>query len=479
MASPRLPDKYFCVDVEALATGRGHGTSDRSPCSVVVMGKDKRVLLKRMIRVDKPIVSYLTPLTGVRPGDLTSAPSYEEVVREVKALLGRDAVLVGQSVKSDIEWMQLEQGRDYSSTVELGDLFKTYNPRYGNHSYFTLAHEANLLIREGFIMDQHCPETDCEATLRLFEAYYGQTRALEDAKKKLLARRPAASWAKNNNYKWEGIKRVNITVTYGMEKMATLFDTPTFCIITGGSKGLGREIAIQLAQQWHNSGIASDIVLLSRSVAGMEETRSLVFQSAPSVGLHIVKADMGSLDSLADVFSEAVKHASSGKHGHAMLVHNAGSTGDLSKPIAEHHDPKVVQDYMAANFTSTFTLTALFLSHFKSGNRTVLEINSLLHKKFMHSMSLYSVAKAARRAFMGSLAVENPDVRVVSYGPGACDTDMLRSIPSATYSSETKAAFESYTKTALTCPQSISKLMHILRENRFDNGSYVDYFDTA
>lgn len=39
-----------------------------------------------------------------------------------------------------------------------------------------------------------------------------------------------------------------------MEKMATLFDTPTFCIITGGSKGLGREIAIQLAQQWHNSG---------------------------------------------------------------------------------------------------------------------------------------------------------------------------------------------------------------------------------
>lgn len=227
------------------------------------------------------------------------------------------------------------------------------------------------------------------------------------------------------------------------------------------------------------AGIASDIVLLSRSVAGMEETRSLVFQSAPSVGLHIVKADMGSLDSLADVFSEAVKHASSGKHGHAMLVHNAGSTGDLSKPIAEHHDPKVVQDYMAANFTSTFTLTALFLSHFKSGNRTVLEINSLLHKKFMHSMSLYSVAKAARRAFMGSLAVENPDVRVVSYGPGACDTDMLRSIPSATYSSETKAAFESYTKTALTCPQSISKLMHILRENRFDNGSYVDYFDTA
>ena len=147
--SSKLPNSYFCVDVEAVATGRGHGVSDRSPCSVVVMDKDERVLLKKAIRVDKPIVSYLTPLTGVGPRDLTSSHSYEDVVREVKALLGRDAVLVGQSVKSDVQWMKLEQGRDYASTVELGDLFKTYNPRYGNYSSFSLAHEANTLISGG------------------------------------------------------------------------------------------------------------------------------------------------------------------------------------------------------------------------------------------------------------------------------------------------------------------------------------------
>lgn len=233
------------------------------------------------------------------------------------------------------------------------------------------------------------------------------------------------------------------------------------------------------ASDFRFAGVASDIVLLSRSVEGMEETRSLVFASAPSIGVHTVRADMGALDSLADVFAEAVKHASSEKHRHAMLVHNAGSTGDVSKPIAEQRDPKAVQSHMASNFESAFTLTALFLSHFKTGNRTVLEINSLLHKKFMHSMSLYSVAKAARRAFVGSLAVENPDVRVLSYGPGACDTDMFRSIPRATYSSETRAAFESWSTTALSCTQSISKLMQVLRENRFENGSYVDYFDTA
>ena len=210
----------------------------------------------------------------------------------------------------------------------------------------------------------------------------------------------------------------------------------------------------------------------------MEETRSLVATRAPSIGVHLVKADLAALDSLADIFSETVKHASSEKHRHVMLVHNAGSTGDLSKSIAEQRDPKTVQDHMAANFTSMFTLTALFLSHFRSGNRTVLEMNSLLHKKFMHSTSLYSAAKAARIAFMGSLAVENPDVRVLSYCPGPCDTDMFRGVQHATYSSETKASFDAMAKVVLSCPQSISKLMQVLRENRFENGSCVDYFDT-
>ena len=142
-----LPYKYYCIDVEAVATGKGH--SDRDPCYVAVIDKDERVLLKKTIRVDKPIVSYLTPLTGIGPRDLTSSDSYEDVMREVKALLGRDAVLVGQSIKTSLKWMKLEQDRDYASTVELWDLFKVYNHRYNTFSVFSLAHEANTLLCEG------------------------------------------------------------------------------------------------------------------------------------------------------------------------------------------------------------------------------------------------------------------------------------------------------------------------------------------
>ncbi len=140
-------DRFFSVDVECVATGRRH--DDRDVCIVAVVDQNEKVLLKRMVKPEKPVVSYLTPLTGVRAGDLDHASELAAVIAEVKALLGPNAVLVGQNVKSDIKWLKLQQGVDYQRTVELGEMFKAYNSRYGNFSFFSLAHEANTLLQAG------------------------------------------------------------------------------------------------------------------------------------------------------------------------------------------------------------------------------------------------------------------------------------------------------------------------------------------
>ena len=130
-----------------MATGRCH--DDRNVCLVAVVDANEEVILKRKVKPDKPVVSYLTPLTGVKRGDLDDGERLSVVLRDVKALLGPDVILVGQGTKSDIKWLQLEQGKDYDSVVDLGQMFKTYNSRYGNYSYFSLSHEANTLIRAG------------------------------------------------------------------------------------------------------------------------------------------------------------------------------------------------------------------------------------------------------------------------------------------------------------------------------------------
>lgn len=135
------------VDVECVATGRRH--DDRAVCSVVVVDYNETVLLRKTVKPDKPVVSYLTPLTGFRQGDLDRGESLESVIAEVKSLLAPNVVLVGQGIKSDIDWLHLVEETDYRRYVDLGEMFKTYNSRYRNYSYFSLQHEANTLLRPG------------------------------------------------------------------------------------------------------------------------------------------------------------------------------------------------------------------------------------------------------------------------------------------------------------------------------------------
>ena len=152
--------RYIAADVECVATGKRH--DDRDVCLVAVVDANEKVILKRKVKPEKRIVSYLTPLTGVRQGDLDDGERLSDVIKEVKALLGPDVVLVGQGVKSDIKWLHLEEGKDYNSFVDLGQMFKAYNSRYGNYSFFSLSHEANTLIRPGKTIILHLITTSIQ-----------------------------------------------------------------------------------------------------------------------------------------------------------------------------------------------------------------------------------------------------------------------------------------------------------------------------
>ena len=139
-----MPEKYFSIDVECVATGIRHDA--RSVAFVAVVDKDERQIFKNKVKVHKHIVSYLTPLTGLHPGDLDIGEDLADVIGDVKAILSSDSVIVGQGVNSDIKWLELKEGIDFKFAVDLGQFFKTYNPRFGNYSYFSLRHEATTLL---------------------------------------------------------------------------------------------------------------------------------------------------------------------------------------------------------------------------------------------------------------------------------------------------------------------------------------------
>ena len=164
----------------------------------------------------------------------------------------------------------------------------------------------------------------------------------------------------------------------------------------------------------------SDLVLMSRTEKDLKAAKSDIESSCLGVSVHVVPADLQDLSTLHDVFSRcaAVAEDSTKKYQQFVVIHNAGSICDITKPMVQQTEPSLLQQQLALNFTSMSILTSLFLSHFTSGERLVVNITSLLAKVHLAGFCMYSATRAARNAFIGTLAAENPDVRFLTYNPG-------------------------------------------------------------
>ncbi|UJR07401.1 hypothetical protein I4U23_011687 [Adineta vaga] len=179
--------QVLSIDVECVATGFSH--LDRAPCSVAIVNDRCEILFDSLIKPDKPIVSDLFPLSGVRKADLQQAPSFDDVIKKVHSFFTPTTSIVGQSIMSDINWMQLEEGIHYNSTIELGDEFAVFDPRYGNKKYFSLAHEAQILLQIDLnAMGGHLARNDAKASIKLYNQYLRvrDQMKLEQARQTLL-----------------------------------------------------------------------------------------------------------------------------------------------------------------------------------------------------------------------------------------------------------------------------------------------------
>lgn len=257
------------------------------------------------------------------------------------------------------------------------------------------------------------------------------------------------------------------------------FTRKTFCVVTGGSGGLGREIGLQFAKRWCGAGATADIVLLSRDKEAMLESKKMIEEMASGVTVHVIQVDLGELQSLEAVCTRVWALYDATRHEQAVLVLNAGSLGNVSQTVAQQTNPGPIHDYMAVNFTSTWVLCASFLSRFTSGPRLILNITSVLGRVPMGGCAAYGCGKAARSLLMGVIAAENPDVRVFNYSPGPLDTKMFYAIKSEVYSEALRKRLQEVVDKGmlLTCEASVAKLIGLLEEDKFENAATVDYYD--
>lgn len=166
--------RYFSIDVECVAVGYQHNA--RAVGQISLVDELERVLLNIYVKPDQPVVSYLTPLTGLTHETLHQyGVSLKCALDTLRHYLPSSAVLVGQNIGKDVAWLDLEEGIDFESMVDLAGLYKVWNARFGSFTIFSLEHLANVILGLSLNGCPHNAVDDAMKSIRLFN-YYRQYR---------------------------------------------------------------------------------------------------------------------------------------------------------------------------------------------------------------------------------------------------------------------------------------------------------------
>ena len=105
----------------------------------------------------------------------------------------------------------------------------------------------------------------------------------------------------------------------------------SLAIITGASRGIGRAIALALAEESRVRDDALHMVLLARSIEKLNETATLVKTIDTEVTTSCHEIDLSDLTTLPEKLQEILEPFSSRatQYNSCLLVNNAGSVGPL------------------------------------------------------------------------------------------------------------------------------------------------------
>jgi len=135
----------YSIDVECVASGVQHNA--RSIAQVALVDEWNRCIFCVLIKQEVPVASYITELTGLTK-ELLDAHGLPlaEALALLRAYLSPDAILVGQNILKDIQWLQLAEGIDYHHLIDLSALFRVWNVSRGEYTTFSQDHLAKVWL---------------------------------------------------------------------------------------------------------------------------------------------------------------------------------------------------------------------------------------------------------------------------------------------------------------------------------------------
>jgi NAD(P)-dependent dehydrogenase (short-subunit alcohol dehydrogenase family) len=192
--------------------------------------------------------------------------------------------------------------------------------------------------------------------------------------------------------------------------------TGKVALVTGASKGLGKAMALALAQAGAKLALVSrDERLLSETAAAIREVGS--------------EAEVFPADVADEAQVLALEKAVAARFGRVhILVNNAGI--NLRKPITDFTLDEWSR-IQTTNVTSAFLMCRSFVAQMKGqGYGRILNLTSMMSHISLPGRTAYSTSKAALLGFTKALALElAPEgITVNGISPGPCSTEINQAL---------------------------------------------------
>lgn len=183
-------------------------------------------------------------------------------------------------------------------------------------------------------------------------------------------------------------------------------------IVTGASRGIGREIAERLAENG-----AKVVVNYASSPAKAEEVVSAIKQSGGEA--RAIQADVRQVAAIERLFGETIEVYG----GIDILVNNAGIM--TTKPVATMTEEDFDQQF-AINVKGTYFAIQQAFHHMNSGGRIINFSTSVVGQMFP-AYSVYAGTKGAVEQFTRQLAKEfgPKGITINAVAPGPINTELF------------------------------------------------------
>lgn len=230
-----------------------------------------------------------------------------------------------------------------------------------------------------------------------------------------------------------------------------------YVLITGGTKGIGKAVAVLLGKAGHN------LLLTYASDEDAAQNSCREIQQLSDSDVHILKADITEKQSLNDIYS----HLISKNIRLDALIFNAGLT---CRDPFENIRPDDWEKVFFGNIHFPVFLLQKVVALINKGGSVIFTGSAM--GIYPHSVSLaYGVTKSAVHALVKNLVkfLAPYEIRVNGVAPGFVDTEWQKTKPV-----EIRKNIENKVALGRFCePEELAEIYRMLVENNYLNGEIV------